>query len=43
MTFVFFSDKSDGFIGQLNEWRKKLAAEVIAKLVPEVPPKGKEK
>ncbi|PLW53385.1 hypothetical protein PCANC_06139 [Puccinia coronata f. sp. avenae] len=37
------TDKSDGFIGQLNEWRKKLAAEVIAKLVPEEPPKGKEK
>jgi len=37
------TDKSDGFIGHLNEWRKKVAAEVIAKLVPEEPPKDKEK
>ncbi|POW15294.1 hypothetical protein PSTT_02259 [Puccinia striiformis] len=36
------TDKSDGFIGQLNEWRKKAAAEVIAKLVPEEPPKDKQ-
>jgi hypothetical protein len=36
---VSLTDKSDGFIGQLNEWRKKVAAEVIAKLVPEEPPK----
>ncbi|OAV84850.1 hypothetical protein PTTG_31005 [Puccinia triticina 1-1 BBBD Race 1] len=37
------TDKSDGFLGQLNEWRKIAAAEVIAKLVPEEPPKGTQK
>lgn len=37
------TDKSDGFFGQLNEWRKVLAAEVIAKLVSDKPPNEKEK
>ncbi|KAI7934104.1 hypothetical protein MJO28_002507 [Puccinia striiformis f. sp. tritici] len=37
------TNKLDGSIGQLKEWRKKAAAEVIAKLVPEEPPKDKKK
>lgn len=35
------TDQSDGFFGQLNEWRKKFAGEVIGKLVSDKPPNDK--
>ncbi|MBW0553395.1 hypothetical protein O181_093110 [Austropuccinia psidii MF-1] len=37
------TDKSDGFLGQLNEWRKKLTAGVIGKIVSDEPPKLSQK